>query len=458
MAFTFREIKICVVVLFLLFKGNVFSQNGNPLQYLESVSQASFSNPAFQNKTDKLVIGLPLVSGATANYDANFALNYIFSERFAYSFDRFYNELGEPGDFLGAVDIPLIYLSLNNNKNTWTFSLTEKVISQSNFDHEVLKFIDQGLLPYYGKTEEYGPITFKNQYYRELAFAFSTEINKNLRIGFRPKILFGKFYYDIEFSSISVYTDEDANLMYVSPDAQAQISGPVKIVYNLDEGTTEIKPNIRPADYLFQMKNLGAGVDFGVDYKIDERSNFSFAINDLGFTTTHYRNYKQTIKGDLQYAEEDLYQSWQPGLPNYLEPKEALRAFTDSIPSLSTTLADPERKIESLPIKINAKFKFRLSEKASFGVSDNFTFYKNHTVNYLSGYYSTELGKRFEIAANISLYNLHAIMPGLGASYTGRRAQFYLSTNNIIKLVQPSSAKNINLCFGVNFLFSTSQN
>ena len=49
-------------------------------------------------------------------------------------------------------------------------------------------------------------------------------------------------------------------------------------------------------------------------------------------------------------------------------------------------------------------------------------------------------------------------MPGFACSYTGRGVQLYLATNNITRLMQPSKAKNLNLRFGVNLLFSTQPN
>jgi len=65
------------------------------------------------------------------------------------------------------------------------------------------------------------------------------------------------------------------------------------------------------------------------------------------------------------------------------------------------------------------------------------------------------MGDHFNLTGSISLLDFEKLLPGAGASYTGKNVQAYLSTNNITALLKPNSAKYINLCFGVNFLFST---
>ncbi|WP_319500568.1 DUF5723 family protein [uncultured Draconibacterium sp.] len=432
------------------------AQNGNPLQFLSEVSQSSQSNPAFQNKTEKLVIGLPLLSGALLHWNANFSSDYLFTEKFDYSFDHFYQSLGEPGNAEALATLPLVYLSHRNDKRTLSFSLSERVLLWGNFDHEFLKFIDQGLLPYYGKEEEFGPISFKTQFFRELAFSYAKQVNKKLSVGIRPKILFGRFFYDIENLNVVVQTDEERQVLQVIPNGDYRISGPIDVEYDPLIGKTTITTDFTAGDYFFKFKNMGAGIDLGFTYQLNKQTTVAVAINDLGFTTLNYKAFNNTFTGSIDYTH--LYQSSDPDAPYYFEPRAALDALTDSLPYKTIAEDFTKRQYELLPVKLNLMATHRLNDRMKLNFSDNLTYYDGKANNYLSAYFNLFLGTRFELSSGLNLYNLGQVMPGFACSYTGRGIQLYLATNNIPRLVQPSKAKNLNLRFGVNLLFSTEPN
>jgi len=446
-----------IVVFAFIFLGTwlqASSQDGNPLQYLSGVSQSAISNPAFQNKTEKLVVGLPIVSGAWMDWNANFALDYIFSKHFAYSFDKFYNELGEPGNELATITIPVLYLSLRQENQNFTLSVTERILTQSSFDHNFLKFIDNGLLPYYGKTEEYGPMNIHAYHYRELAFAYSKQLWEGFTIGIRPKVLFGRINYDMSNMYIRVLTDADASQLLVQPQGNYKIAGALEVTYIPEKNATSIKPNPGFSDYFFNFRNLGAAVDFGFEYKTG-KTEFSAAINDLGFFTMNHSVYDVSYSDALRYDEEDLYQSTNPDGDNYIEPRFALQQLIDSLPFVVTAQPANENLTENIPLKLNAMVRHHFSKRTDAGISTQLTFYNGTSKSYLSSFGYTILNDHFDLAASLALIDLKKLLPGVGASYTAKNVQIYLSTNNITALFWPSSAKYINLCFGVNFLFST---
>lgn len=451
----FRKIINIILLLCLLQTTNkALAQDGNPLQYLSRVSQSSRYNPAYQNKTDKLIIGLPLFSGNSFEWDANFSSDYIFTNGFSYSFEKFYQRLNEPGDAITTLTIPIFSLSYKEKNQTFGFSIADKILVYSNFDNEILNFIAQGLKPYYGNDDNFGPISLKLKIYREVGFSYAKQANKKLSLGFEAKVLFGKFYYEMEDLNVETKTLQSQNLLQIIPKGTYKISGPLSLTKNGEK--LEIRPDLSPGDYLFKFKNMGIALDLGLTYEAQDQTTFSFSVIDLGFTTMLDNAYNITYNGTLDYKEESLYQSSDPAAPgSYIEPKAAIIAMTDSLPYISSAQAIIDRKYELLPIKINAQLSRQINKRMQIGVSDNFTYVKNNSDNFLAAFLYTTLGERFELATNIVCKDFEKIYPGLGFSYTAHSSQFYLSTNNIYRLLQPSSAKNINLCFGVNFLFST---
>ncbi len=431
-----------------------FSQDGNPLQFISGVSQSSFANPANQNETDKLVVGLPIISGAWMDWKANFSLNYIFFQNFSYSFDRFYRELGEPGYEMGTVTVPFVYLSLKLEDQNFTFSVSNRIFTESTFDHEFLKFIDNGLEPYYGKTEVYGPMNIRAFHYRELAFGWSKQIWEGFQVGVRPKFLFGRFDYDMKEMNISVQTDVANGQLLLVPSGDYRVAGSLDVSYNSELDATSIRPNPDISNYFFNFRNPGAGIDLGINYQIN-KTTLSAAITDLGFLQFRHTNYDVTYANPLRYNLDELYQSTNPDGEVYKEPKIALQELIDSIPY--TIIAQPgaSQVVEAIPTNINIKFTYSISQEKEAGLSGQLTYFKGNTRNFISGFFHTALGEKFNLAASVSLFDFKKILPGVGASYTTNRSQFYLSTNNITALIKPSSAKYLNLCFGVNFLFST---
>jgi hypothetical protein len=447
--------KICLLVFIVSLWLPAISQNGNPLQFLRGVSQSSVVNPAFRNKTDKLVVGLPIVSGANINWGANFSAENLTSEQFSFDFQKFYDSLNETGNAFSAAQVPLIYLSLNKKNKTYSFSVTEKTIGTTNFDNEFLNFAAQGLLPYYNNNEQFSPMSLKTQYYREIALGYSTEIREGLTVGFRPKVLFGRFNYNIDNVTIDVSTNNETNQLIVSPTGSYSVSGPVKLVISDEYEAYSVQPDIKPSDYFFKFKNMGAGVDIGLTYNFNKQTEVALSVLDFGFTSLKSQTYNFEFTESLHYNENRLYQSSDSLAPNYWSPQYAMRIMADSIPYISTILEANERKINALPLQINAQFKHTLTNKIQLGVSNHFTYYKNYSNNFLSGFVSSTIGQKFEAASTLSLYNTNKVLLGIGGSYTGNLFQFYISTNNILELIQPYSAKNLNLWFGVNFLFST---
>lgn len=458
----YKAQKRIILILIVLLSGwmTSWSQEGNVLQFIRSVSQSASANPAYQNEDERIVIGLPFLSGLSLDWKANFAPDYVFSSHFSYSFDRFFNELGKPGDAFPAGTVPVFYISKRQGMQNFSFSISEKIVATTNFDHHILHFLDLGILPYYDREkEEFGPLSFKVFHYREVALGFSNEIWDGLTIGIRPKLLFARFYYHVPELYAEVETDSEQQQLVLTPKGNYTIAGPIDINYNQEEQATYIRPNPNPGDYFFNFHNLSPAIDLGLTYLVNKETELSVSILDLGYVGFKHRAYDVDFIAPLRYDQEELYQSNNPGSPiNYTEPKLALQNFSDRVPYIVSAQPVKKRVVQQLPLKMIIGVKTQINKKSEIGISNQFTSYPGRSYNYLTGFYHTNMGEHWNLAGAVSLYKTKKMLPGLGASYTGRRAQYFLSTNNITGLVKPSSAKSLNLSFGVNFLFSTFQN
>lgn len=450
---SFIKKKIGLLALLVTLHFSAISQHGNPLQFLSEVSQSAQVNPSYQNNTEKLVVGLPIISGIWLNGNANFSAGRLELNN---SLSSFYNAQNQPGEVFFSAQLPLLFLSLKRKTGTFSFSISEKLIGVMNFDEEVINFFAQGLQPYYGKNESIGKISFTAHHYREIAAGYSSKLANGICVGIRPKILFGKLFYDVDIKNFNISTPSGSETLKISPEGNYTISGPIKIVLDEEMNTQAIKPDITKGDLFFKLRNMGAGVDLGISYSPNKRSKLALSVLDLGFTKLKYKTYDARFTNSLHYNKYSLYQSSNNSpASDYRTPSEAIEAFADSLPHITTPNNLHKGIMEMLPFQINATLEYKLPNNLQIGASNHFSRYKKQSANFLTGFVRTQLNQKYELVGTLSLYNVKRILPGLGASYTGNSAQYFISTNNILHLMQATSAKNLNLYFGINFLFAT---
>lgn len=446
---------VSVIFIFLNVTLQGISQETAPWYLLPGVHQQSYSTPAVQNESAKLVVGLPFLAGISGTWNANTPFDALFSKGFSYSLERFYNQLEPQGSASASGRLSMFYASLRHADYTFRLSVSERFLGTGKFDRDIVKIIRDGTQPYFGANENFGEAGFHFQFFRELSFGVSKRVWESLDIGIAPKILFGKAAFDGSGLQVSVETDKENNMLLVKPEGTFWMAGPLAYNYSPVYYRTEFRTNFYPGDYFFQPRNLGFAVDFGVIYRPNEFAELSASLLDFGFTSFKYNTYDVDFSEPANFSEDNLYQSTNPDGENYLEPREAIRAFRDSLSFLINAEETDSRKMAPMPATINLSARTRVSEKLTGGVNNQFTWFRNKPRNYFTAFIQSYTGKKVGLAASLSLYNLSDIRPGFGVSYTSSRIQFYFSSNNILPIIQPASAKHLNLSVGINFLFDT---
>lgn len=451
-----KKITFIIFLFAVLAKVNgAKAQEANSFQLLPAVSQSSFLNPAIQNRTEKLVVSVPFLSGTTFSYNPNFPLDALFSNGlWNYSFFDFYDNLPEFGKGQASFQLTMFYASLNYRDYTFSISLADRAYGTTHFDREIVRLIKDGIAPYYKKDTDFGKGSFHFNHFRELAFGISQRYWKELDIGIRPKILFGRTYFDAQDVNISVETDDEEDLINLKPEGSFDLSAPLTFTRDSIFEYTFFSADIVPSDYAFNLRNIGFALDLGLVYRPNKFYEFSASLMDLGFTGFKHNTFDVEFVDPVQFYHPIAYQSHTPGDPNYLESREALRAFSDSVSYIINVFDKPERIFNLMPFKINVSGKYNLSETLSFGMANKFSFYGQHSVNILSGLMHKQFEKA-DLGASISTYNFRDVWVGLGFSYTANHFQYFISSENILGIIQPASTKRLNLSFGINLLFTT---
>ncbi len=452
-----RGIKKAGFVFFLVFSllfRHAPAQESGSAFLLPGVSQASFFNPALQSNPGKLVVGIPLLSGIHGSGRLNVPLNAFFTEGFHYSFDRFYNALGDRGEGDVSATVSMFYARLKVNDYHFSLSLSERFFSTAGFDREIIKLIRDGVEPFYGASERFGSAGFHLQQYRELALGISTTSGEVLDFGIRPKILFGKLFFETRDLQFSVETDTENNLLLLQPEGSYTFSGPFHQTVP-GAGLAGFTRRVLPGDYFFQLRNLGLALDLGAVFRPSEPWEFSVSLLDAGFAGFKHNTFDVAFSGASVFNGENLYQSHSPGEDNYLESLQALRAFADSASYIIDVFESRERKLVPLPFHLSASGKYHFSKRWSAGVHHSFTLFEQKTWNVLSAFVQAVPHKKVHLAGSLSVIDFSSLRPGGGISYTPGNFEFFFASDNILGILQPSASKHLNLHAGINFLFST---
>lgn len=443
------------VLVFLSFAIKMEGQEAGPHFLLPGVSQTSLFNPAQINETDKLVLGMPLFSGFYGNWNANVPINSFFFDGFSYSFKKLYNELAPQGKADVSARASVFYASLNHNKFTYSLSVSERFVSSTTFDRDIVKLIRDGTMEYYGSNEYFGEGDFHFQHFRELAVGISKRVWSGLDVGIRPKLLFGRLFFDAPGIQLSVETDEENEQLLVKPEGNFKLAGPFTHSRNEAYKISSFSANIFPGDYFFQPRNMGFALDIGVISRPNKNFEFAFSLLDAGLTTFKHNAFDVEFARPARYPEYRLYQSLNPGGEKYIEPREALIAFGDTASYIINVSDDVSRSLTLLPVKLNISGKIHFSKTLTAGIHNQFSYFHERPRNLFSAFVQSKLSEKTTLSGGFSLYNLSAVWPGLGISHTSGKLQFFFSTNNISGIIQPAAAKHLNLCLGINLLFDT---
>ncbi|MBT3385701.1 MAG: hypothetical protein HN778_10375 [Prolixibacteraceae bacterium] len=456
---TIAQFKIFIISFVYFTGGLLFSVKGQeswPLNFLPGLAQSSILNPAVQNKTDKLVIGLPVVSGIHFDWDANINLNSLSSNNFkTYDVGAFYNSIEKTGDGSFSGNISMFYASLKIDDWNFTISLSDRVNATTKFDSDIVKLIRDGINNYYGANENVGSAKFDFLYYRELAFGFSKKIWKQMDVGIRPKIYFGKFYFETHNTNLLFETDTENRELLLKPEGSFTLSAPVIYNSGADKNFINFSANVLPGDYFFNLRNLGLAVDLGIVFRPNKHYEFSASVRDIGFIGFKHNTFNVDFTDPIRYNENNLYQSVNFEESHYLEPREALKALGDSVSYIISVENANIRTFTSIPVNINFSGKYNFSKTLSGGFSNQFFYLAENSINQFSGFVHSSIKDKFEVAGSLTLYNFSKFLVGFGGSYSTSFSQIYFSSNNILGIFQATTTKNLNLCFGINLLFTT---
>jgi len=433
---------------------------------MQSIPQSNYNNPALMPDCKLhigiLPIGLPVLPSLYFGAgNSGFAYNQavIFHKQ-----DSSYSELdlGNVIDKLAKKN----YLTTKLHMELFSFGmkikrthyisigLYEKVNMRFCYPEDMLSMAWYGNSQYIGKEASFNGLGVDFTHYRELALGYSNQIDDKWTIGGRAKLLFGMSTVWTKKSKATLGIHEEYYDFTANSGMDINVAASDDLVRFLED-TTDSKDfgeDVSMQNYILNMDNLGGAIDFGVNYRMNEKISFAASVVDLGTIRwkTGTRNFRSP---DTTFVFEGFDLNDWLRKDDSTTNADIMDELVDSVLKIYRLDTTYEKFWSPLNPVIYLSGFYSPTEKDKISVLARLEIYKS-TVHpaFTIGYYR-KFGKALSIAVNYSYYNRSWLNVGFGAALKAGPFQFFLTTDNIFSGAMPYAVRNINIHFGANLIF-----
>ena len=425
---------------------NIYAQQDFTLYNMNLVPQRNYINPAFVPGEGKMFIGIPALSSQYINVTNNGfkysdAVKHRFDDSLYIDFDNVLSKLSKDNYLSSNYRMDILSFGIAVKKNYFSFNVTEKVDFRFRYPKNFMEFVWKGNGAYLDKQVNFN-FGFNFTHYREYSLGAARQITDKLSVGLKLKYLYGMENFNTKKTDISLMTDADDFAITAKANIELNSSG-------LKDDTGE---NFNVTDYAFKRGNNGFGADFGLEYKATEQFTVSGSIVDLGvinwkYNTNNYISHDQNAH--FTYNGFELNQLINS---DSASTKDIGKALGDSLAEIFKidTLHKSYKTRLSPQIYIGGTLAF--SESSNAGVLVYWQAFDKKIHPGIAFSYNHRVADWLNLSASYSMYNRSFTNLGLGAAIKGGPVQFYIVTDNILGMIFPQNAKNIQLHFGINFI------
>jgi hypothetical protein len=440
-----KRISLLILGTFIFFGAQTLNAQRNFGFYnLQFLPQAHYLNPTFKSN-NKVSLSIGTGTNSIGISHSGFTLNDILSPRS--SDDSLVVNPGNAIKKMGTLNFlelnmhnELFGLGLQFKKRYFSLSVINRFNAQLAYPKDLFKLLFEGnggdLL---GKRANMDGLGLNLNSYIEYGFGYSQTVGKRLSFGSRVKVLSGIANVHTKKSVLGLTTDEDTYELILDGELDMRTSGffgPNGLIENA--GAVAVNG--------FSFDNVGVSTDIGTNFKLNDTWSFSSSVLDVGYIKWNkaVQNYTQD-KIDYRFDGLDLQRMFNDS--TYLE------SLQDSITNLFSVQENTESYTMALPTRVIMGANFQANKTFGLGV----TYYSDWSVRtyrptfMLTG--SMKLRNWFFLNAHYMATNRSYANFGMAMCIKALGVQFYVASDNITSVLNPTNAKNVHLSFGLGFQF-----
>lgn len=466
------------IIISVLTISSVKAQQANTLFFMDRVFQSQTVNVAAISPHKTQVSGLiiPVFGQLPPNMYLNYANN---------SFN--YNHLIHHGEGVNAdslvLDIPLFMKKLRkttnihgefridyfnlalrskNNQSEITITLADRFQFGTSLPYDMFDFLINGNLGYMneGKAHNLSKLATNVTAFRELGVGFAMRMSDKVSIGGRVKVLFGLADISTNVNKLVVNTNPDSYFLDV--DADLSIRKSLSLIdFDIKGDSLSTKTYFDDQDKLIKtalcFTNPGFGLDFGVQYHINNKISTFASVTDLGFMC--WTNGAQTAKAEGSYTFEGVelgfYEDEDGNMKYGIDPNG--RYSTEHIADTLVQLFDMELEDKTYTSMLSSNFyvgaTYKLHDKISLGLLYHGEIYKRTYMQSITVSANSDLNHWLSLHLSYSYMNNSLSNVGFGFSIRAAFMTWYMVSDDVIGMIWPQKAKGINFRMGCNLTF-----
>jgi hypothetical protein len=363
------------------------------------------------------------------------------------------NGLNE-SNFLGInSETQLFTLYRSVGKGMLTFDWGVKVRGDLRFSDDLFKLLAYGNSVFVGEGNPANvDVNLNLNAYREFAVGYQHSINEKLSIGGRAKLLFGLANLATSNANVKLFTDPDSYALRIMENVGVMASLPR--VFTLENGVLNANGGFIWSD-LF--RNVGFGMDLGVEYRFNEHFGVMAAVNDLGFIRWKLNNVKleSKIEDAGQFYDDDsfLFNGLDTDqLQLFISDEYYRERFLDTLKQyFPMELTNANKYTTGLNTNVLLRGYYDIDGKNRFTLQAQGMFYNSGFRPAVTLAYSGSFFKKIDVCASYTVMKDSYDNIGLGLAFNLGVFHIYAASNNVIGLFKPLNTSALDAQVGIVF-------
>ena len=464
-----RIISLFIILTAFSFTISMHAQDANSFYFMRGVPQNYQVNPAFQPDCN-FFLGLPGLAplklnlnnsgfalGDVLQYSDNLDSLVLFLHPDGIGDEEFLNRLDENNTISAEFSTSLASFGFRAGKSYISFDIRERMDLRMNYNRDYLRLPLVG--PDSGQFYDMG-MGLNFSLMNELSMGVSRKFGDRLTVGLRGKILLGQANLNTERFDLTLSTNED--IWKVNNDISFNASlpyfvdydyitfaylAPIKLLFGDYEDFDPPSPSV---DEIVNMavnpKNIGLGLDLGVDFRMTDRLQLSASIVDLGSIRWKDNVLNVSHSVDYDFTGVEVYIS---------EEGDFMETFLDSLEATYNKFTTTSAKYTSyLPTKLYLGGAFYAHPKISFGLLSRTDFFKGDIRQQFTASANLYPIRMISTTFSYSIIDQHYKNIGFGLALKAFPFNLYLLTDTGPSIYFfPTEARLFNFKIGMNLMF-----
>lgn len=211
--------------------------------------------------------------------------------------NNFADQLSPKCNFLNSnIGVNLIDFGFRVKQMYFSFSYRIRSDEYFFYNQDVVALPVYGNMYYADQNKTATPkLSLSLNAYQEISLGIQAEITPQIYIGVRPKLLFGLAHAKTRSADASIYTNPEDYSISISHHFDTELSCFIPYEINTDtsgQAGIQFHPEKLRSDWPNMFKNVGASIDLGFTYRINNMFGVSASVLDLGFICWKTNNYQ----------------------------------------------------------------------------------------------------------------------------------------------------------------------